>query len=139
MAKFIFRLQRVLEYRELQADWAKKAMAQAALELAEVEFEMDRLAQNAIDSVQRSAEDVVSRLTLGDHLDALDGARRILAIQRDTCERILETARDEWQGKHSELRAMESLRETEHRAWLYLEERREAAALDEWAVMRRAA
>lgn len=139
MAKFVFRLEKVLEFRRLEEGWAKREMAQVAAEIAELELEMASLDTKSDEALRRAATEIVARLTLLDHLRSLDEAKAILARQRDESQRALEAARTVWQAKRADLRAMEELEARERRAWEYEESRREQAELDEWAVLRRVA
>lgn len=133
----MFRLQKVFEYRELEEQWAKENfISRQATRMAAVDelfgIESDRrllLSAGADDLAAR--RDLEMRLS---KLDDYDRAARILIHQLEIEE---EQARSEWLLKKQEKSALEKLRDRAYVAWSEAENRKEAAALDEWAVQRR--
>lgn len=137
MAKFAFSLQRVLDYRRLEEDWAKDAfrLAREAREQAESALEEIRLRRRT--AVLRPADSLISRLELESYLGMLDREEEV--AQGTLAARVNEEGRaqDEWRERRQAAEALQKLRESAEMEWQREESRREQAELDEWAVLRR--
>ncbi len=136
MARFAFRLQRVLDYRRMQVEWAASAVGSASAGLAAIEGEIEALNAATLRAVAHTPIDVNGRLAAQGLLETLDARARGAEIQRAEAAADLDRAQDEWRGRKAELGAIEALEAADRKAWRYLEERAEQAALDEWAVTR---
>lgn len=139
MARFTFRLQRVLEHRRREVEAAKLEVTKAAGLLAEIERRIVALVATAARAAESCGSSVDERLDLQAHLEIVDSEARALDIERTACEEDLVRAKDALLAKRSELGAIEALEEKARAAWQYEESRREQNALDEWATMRRPA
>lgn len=137
MARFAFRLQRVLEHRRREVDGAKAAVGRAAELVADIDRRQVSLVALAARAVGACGGDVIARLDLQAHLETVDAEARALEIERRGCEEDLIRAQDILRARKSDLGAIEALEEKDRRTWLYEEARREQNALDEWATMRR--
>lgn len=139
MAKFHFRLERVLEYRRLEESWAKEAYLDARMKRLECQATLHGIA------ARRSELLGIPAVTLEDHrsrelrLSVLDDQERAeeaaLSVLLQEEERVMGA----WHAKRQEVRALEKLREGAETEWRRAEERKEQAELDEWSVLRRAA
>ena len=137
MARFAFRLQKVLEHRRREVDGAKLAVGRAAELLADVERRLVALVAGAAKAVDACAGSVDDRLNLQAHLETVDAEARALELERKCCEEDLIRAQQELGARKADLSAIEVLEEKDRQAWIYEEARREQNELDEWATMRR--
>lgn len=139
MPKFDFRLQKVLEYRELEEGWAKDAYVEARAARLEVEAEIMTI------DTRREALLREPVLSLGDYR-SLEGviismddderhARIRLGVLADEADKALAA----WQTKHQEVEALRKMKDQAFSEWMLDENRREQAELDDWTVTRRAA
>lgn len=136
---FQFRLQRVLEYREMEEKWAKDHFLEKQAARFEAESEL-----NEIDKARRAylgmgADDLTQRRELELRLQKLDDNERaqrllIYALQEEEDE-----ARSIWLDKRQEKSVMEKLRERAYDEFKAILEKREQNALDEFATQRRVA
>lgn len=138
MSKFTFRLQRVLEYRQLQEQWAKDAYLECVAKQLEAEQEIEAILRRRSDSLQSRPCAFDERQTLDSYVTRLEDEVRAAHVTRDILIEEVEVALQEWIKAKQDAEAMSKLRETELDAWNLDERRREQSELDEWSVMRRA-
>lgn len=139
MARFEFRLDKVLEYRRLQEEWAKDAYLEFRARRLETEAHILAIADrrqstlrshpNNIDEL-RSVESYLLRLDDEEHEQ-----RAILAIQHEEEE----NAQMQWIQRKRAADAIENLKEASLAEWDREQLRAEQAALDEWTTSRRKA
>lgn len=139
MARFAFRLQKVLEHRQREVEDAKRASGRALAALTDVERRIVTLVAAAAQSAEACGDGVNARLDLQAHLDAVDADARALEIERVACEQDLAQAQQMLLARKSELGAIEALEAKARQEWAYEEARRAQNSLDEWATMRRPA
>lgn len=137
MARFEFRLQKVLEYRERLEAAAKDAYLDARAQRLEAESKLDVLAVRRREALGAELMDLKDHQELEAFLQFLDDEERahrlvIQALQMDEDERM-----KEWQAARQDLEALIKLRDKALEEWKLEETRREQAELDEWAVLRR--
>ncbi|MBL8066463.1 MAG: flagellar FliJ family protein [Chthonomonadaceae bacterium] len=139
MAKFKFKLQKFLEYREWQVDRAKHEFSQAMARQLEVVHEIGQHALRFERALQGQPSDVPNRLALETYLGRLSEERRdmdtLLGILTDETN----AAKERWLLAKRDFQAVEKLRDGARDEWELDQVRREQAELDEWAVTRRAA
>lgn len=137
MPAFAFSLQRVLDYRRLEEEWAREAFRLAREARAEAEEELRHLQRRRERLLGHTVPTLGARLELETCHAALDrdeeSAQNRLAILLNDEAR----ATEEWQGCRVAAEALARLRESAFEEWRREEARREQADLDEWAVMRR--
>ena len=135
MPAFVFSLQRVLDYRRLEEEWAKEAFRLARDARTEAEEELAHLRRRRGLLVAHAAPTVGDRMDLEACHAAMDrdeeSAQNRLALLANDEAR----AAQEWQGCRVAAEALARLRESAHEEWAREEARREQADLDEWAVM----
>ena len=139
MAIFDFRLQRVLQYREMQEQWAKDAYLAAKAARVHSEETLDGIRERRNYLLESTPTDLDSRRALEHtliHFDDQDRAQQSIIAILATEETNALAA---WQSQKRELDTIGNLREHAHEAWKLDEDRKEQAALDEWAVTRRTA
>jgi flagellar export protein FliJ len=136
---FEFRLEKVLEYREVQEGWAKDnyldsraARIQAEATIHEVRARRGYLLEN-------TASDINSRRALEATLLRLDDDERAQNVVRNVLVAEEESALNAWHHAKRELETLQRLRDAALEEYTLEESRREQAALDEWAVLRRVA
>lgn len=137
MPAFAFSLQRVLDYRRLEEEWAQEALRLARAARAEAEEERLHLQRRRDGLVGHPASTLAVRQDLEACHARLDrdeeSAQNRLALQANDEAR----AAEEWRGCRVAAEALARLRESAYEAWQREEARREQAELDEWAVLRR--
>ena len=138
MAKFSFRLEKVLEYREMEEGWAKDAYLAAQRARAEKQAEIARLIAQRSAVVTLPANSIPQRLHLERVMEKMDDEERSHRIALAVLENEELNAQAEWNVRRQAVKAIERLRENALDAWKLEQERREQADLDEWVTMRRA-
>ena len=139
MADFTFRLQRVLEYRELAEGWAKDAYLEARAARLEAVALLERIEQKRSDLVQKPTRNVADRLALQNCIEKSKEDEHQQQIVIELLESDEAKRKEDWTEARKELQALEKLRETALAAWKLAQERREQKTLDELSVQRRAA
>jgi flagellar protein FliJ len=137
MPAFVFSLQKVLDYRRLEEEWAKEAFRLAREARAEAEEELAQLRRRREGLVGYPAPTLAIRQDLEACHALLDrdeeSAQNRLALMVNDEARSLQ----EWTACRVAAEALAKLRESAHDEWTREEARREQADLDEWAVLRR--
>jgi flagellar FliJ protein len=139
MRRFRFRLQKVLEHRELLEEEAKTAFLNARAQRLEAERRLEELLQQRAEWLERPLRTLEDRLVLERFLDALGDREREQRIVISTLEDEEETLRQAWIEARKDAEAMRRLRQAAYDEWRAEANRKEQADLDEWAVLRRAA
>lgn len=137
MSEFVFRLQKVFEYRELEEQWAREHFVTRQAARMEASDELFGIESDRRFLLCAGADDLNARRDLEVRLSKLDDCERATRILIHQLELEEEKARGEWLVKKQEVSALEKLRDRAYDAWSEAEARKEAAALDEWAVQRR--
>jgi flagellar export protein FliJ len=139
MPKFKHRLEKLIEYRRLQEGWAEEAYLMAHAARLDAERRRDR-AWTKLRTEQRSFQGDPRRFD--QHLAYVERLE-CEANGEETSLGVLaneeEMARRTWLQARQDAEALDKLREKARAEWRIEEERREQAAMDEFAVMRRAA
>lgn len=139
MRKFTFRLQKVLEYREMTEEWAKEAYLQAQRARLEGDAALAAIGEKRVTVLAQPVLGLAERMALEAMLARLDSEEE---VQRGVLSELLDEeahALDEWIERKREREALVKLRAREHEAWQLEASRKEQSSLDEWAVLRRAA
>lgn len=139
MADFTFRLQRVLEYRELAEGWAKDAYLEARAARLEATAVLEAIEQRRIDLVAKPTRDVADRLALQTCIEKSKEDERQQRIVIELLESDEAKRKEDWTEARKELQALEKLRESALAQWKLEEDRREQKTLDELSIQRRAA
>lgn len=139
MPKFVFKLQKVLEYRERLEKEAKDAYLDARAKTIEAEQELARLVQRRMAAVRQPLSSLDDHLALDAFLKACEDREREQHLVIQVCEAEEEQKRNLWIEAKKEYQAIVKLRDKAFGQWLAEESRREQNELDEWAVLRRSA
>ena len=139
MARFEFRLERLMDYRRLQEKWAKDEFVGARRRRLDGEAQVDEVKTIRTKALDGTFPKLPDRLAHEAHLDRLDAEQSALEAAVSVLLGEEESARDAWIETKQNLEALEKLREKDYQEWQLVEGRREQAALDEWAVLRRSA
>lgn len=139
MAKFKFRLERLLEFRRMQEKWAKDAYSEVLSRKNQVEHEVELLQKKLELGAMSRPCAVDERIALNNYFERLDDSIRAQQVLVKMLEDESEQALKAWHEARKDAEAMEKLKEADYAEWLLEENRREQAELDEWAVLRRAA
>lgn len=138
MARFQFRLQKVLDHRERTEEAAKLALMEGRAARIRAEQELATHLQRQHDLLNQDG-DLRFRLSL----DALQVRMDDESLQHQTVIDLLtqeeEGLMDVWRTEHQNAEAMRKLKEAALNEWQLDESRKEQAALDEWATQRRTA
>jgi flagellar FliJ protein len=136
---FKFRLQSVLEYRQTLEDQAKGRYLAAKAACIRAEAEIAEIDERRKNLLLERLLDLTGHIEMQRRIEMLDDYQRqtfaALSVLRDETA----AAEAEWIERKKEHEIMVRLRETAYQGWMYDENRREQAALDEWAVLRRSA
>jgi flagellar FliJ protein len=138
-ATFKFRLQRVLEYREMEEKWAKDHFLEKQAARFEAESELAEIDRTRKAYLGMGADDLTQRRELEIRLQKLDDCERAQRLLIYTLQEEEEEARAIWLDKRQEKSVMEKLRERAHEDFKVLIEKQEQQALDEFATQRRVA
>ena len=137
MPAFAFSLQRILDYRRLEEEWAKEAFRLARAARNEAEEDLETIRRRRTELVGHDAPTLAVRASLEVCHAALDdeeeSAQNRLALLANDEGRAI----DEWTACRVAAEALARLRESALEEWQRDENRREQADLDEWAVLRR--
>ncbi|MFG0274570.1 MAG: flagellar export protein FliJ [Phycisphaerales bacterium] len=148
MARFVFRMQRLLEQRQREEDERTRAVAELDRQRVDLEAKI-RAAQGAIDGAKRDLRDALAGQTRGGAGAVLDvrsarlqaGATiqqvmrtQQLAIALAGVHQRLNTARAALLEAATKRKAVELLRAKQYDRWLLEQNRRESAAMDEMGV-----
>lgn len=137
MAKFHFRLARVLEYRELQEDWAKRGYLEAQRARLVEDAELARIHARRAQTLKHPALCVADRIALERVLLALDDVEHQQRIALQVLLQEEAQAMAAWTESRRQAEALRKLREKAMRDFEYQESWQEQAQLDEWAVLRK--
>ncbi len=136
---FKFRLQKVLDYRSIQTDEARQRLLAASAARVEGENALGEIDLKRRALMEENPATVFARIELEARLTSFDdqerGSLAALSVLKD--EEL--TAKNMWIERKRELETIQKLRTKAHEAWQLDENRKEQGALDEWAVLRRAA
>jgi flagellar FliJ protein len=139
LKQFNFRLQKVLEYRQLLETWAKEAYLDARTARLEAEIVLYGVAEQRKHMLESPVNTLDERQTLEIRLADLDDKERqqntVLAILLTEEEKALEA----WTEKRVELQALQKMHDKRFAEWQQEAERKVQAELDEWALRKRAA
>lgn len=140
MASFKFKLEPVLRHRRIQEEQAQRELAKAFGERVMLQQRLRGMQDTIITSKRQLGDGLVGRVDL----DAVSGfARYSLQVaatargmlgQLVQAEKQIEARRIELTKAMQARKALELLRDKQHRAWQAEQARREDAALDELAV-----
>lgn len=139
MAKFQFRLQRVLDYRELEEQWAKDAFIEKQMARVGVETEIERIEAAKLSVTAGSANDLQARLSFEAVLTRYDDEKRAQASLLSLCQQEEDAAREDWTERRQAKEALIKLRNVALVEWQHDQDRIEQQALDEWTTSRFAA
>lgn len=139
MSSFVFRLQKVFEYRELEEGWAKDNFLSKHIARMEAENQLTQLEADRRLMLSAGADDLNARLELDYRIQKVDDHERAVRILIHQLTMEEEEARDQWILKKQDKSVLEKLREKAHDAWTYRQGKLEQAALDEFTIQRRTA
>lgn len=139
MARFVFRLRRVLEYRRMVEEWAERDFRDAQRQTREAEAECARISGRRRAATQAHPATLDERITLeryverlGDELRAAEAGLAVLTEEEGR-------KRDVWIDRRRDAEALQKLHDKSLADWQVEQTRREQSEMDDWAVMRRAA
>ena len=136
---FDFRLQRVLEYREMLEGWARDAYLAAQEERLGGDAELARINEVRTRALSIPCLGIQDRLALERFLCSVDEEEH---EQRLALQVLIEEeakALEAWIERKRDVEALVKLRNRAYEEWELELTRKEQRELDEWAAMRRAA
>jgi flagellar export protein FliJ len=137
MRRFAFRLQKVLEYRQLLEEQAKDAYVAAQSTRQGAEAGLAHIADRRRTMLLQVVEGIDGYRSLELALVRTDdderAQRAALAVLEDEERQALQA----WTARRMDLEALVKLRNRSLEEWQLEASRREQAELDEWAVTRR--
>lgn len=139
MRKFEFRLEKLLEYRRILEEAAKKSAMAATARRIQGEADVDEVRDRRGTALGLRLESLDERRQLERYLEKLDDDERaglaavsVLLAEEENAQRL-------WMKAKQDVDAVEKLREKALEEWKLEESRAEQRELDEWAVTRRVA
>ncbi len=139
MARFRFRMQRLLDHRRYLEKSAKEAWMLKRAEKLAGEEELELMKQKRRSLASETVSDfpqLVQQQHALSRMESLEkaflAALAILANEEEAAYRV-------WMDRKKDAEAIDKLREKALDLWEKEQEKKEQAALDEWAVMRRTA
>ena len=139
MRKFEFRLQKVLEFRELSETWAKDAYLEAHSRRLSVEQNIAELEARRQEILHGHPRDVHEFRTYESYLERIDDENREQETVRELLLTEEEKAKEDWLAKRRDHELMKRLHDNELAEWQQEFERSEQRELDEWSNQRREA
>jgi flagellar protein FliJ len=139
MAKFKFRLQRLLDHRRLLEKSAKDAWLKQRAEKVQAEEELSEMRAKRNQLASQTVTQFSDLIQQQHALSRLESLEKSFMAAIAVLENEEEAAYRVWMNAKQDAEAIEKLREKAKEFWDKEMERREQAELDEWAVMRRAA
>lgn len=139
MKKFRFRLQKVVEYRESMEQWAQEAYLETRIARLEAEEAVREVQRGRDEALARPASSLDERKHLELILLAIDDDERAKSTIASVLAGEEAKALEAWHEKKRELDTILKLRDKAYDEWNLDQSRREQAALDEWAVLKRGA
>lgn len=139
MAKFKFRLQRLLDHRRFLEKSAKDAWLKQRAEKVQAEEELSEMRAKRNQLASQTVTQFSDLIQQQHALSRLESLEKSFMAAIAVLENEEEAAYRVWMNAKQDAEAIEKLREKAKEFWDKEMERREQAELDEWAVMRRAA
>jgi len=138
MKPFSFRLQRILEYRELVEQWARDAFLEARGAKIEAEQVLQALDCRRSALLCEELQELEDGKALEPNLNTLDEDQR---QHQAVCELLVQeesSCREKWLEKKREMEALQTLRAREHAEWMREVNREEQKSGAESAARRKA-
>lgn len=136
-----FSLDTVLDFRQQLEDIAKNKLAEARLFEAEVKVQLEEQHNNhlavvtEIDRVQTEGVDINELIRLEEHRIIIKDRITELKKQLDLREQQVAAAQKELLKKSRDRQVMEKLKEKQNSAWKHYLNKKEAAMIDEIAII----
>ncbi len=138
MANFHFRLQRVLDYRELLEQNAKDAYLEARANRLVAEAESEQFGIRRSRLTSGASKTIQDRIAIERMMNRIENEERQQATVIEILTQEEETKREEWIEKRKEQETLVKLSERDKEEWFIEEKRKEQTESDEWAVNKRA-
>jgi len=139
LKKFKFRLEKVLEYRAMEEQWAKEAYLAARLQTLSSESELALILEARAELLSHPLENLEDRRALQLLLEKSDEDERSSLAVIEVLRNEEASAMEAWKLKRQDLKALTTLRDEALAEWELAANRKEQEALDEWSVTRRSA
>jgi flagellar export protein FliJ len=139
VGNFVFRLQKVFEYRELEEQWAKDNFLEKQVARLRAEEELAEIQNHRRATLQTRADDLHQRLELELRLQKSDDHERMSRLLIIQLQQEEDIAREEYIERKQAKSALEKLREKAKDLWNYSELRLEQNAMDEWSTQQKRA
>ena len=139
MAKFAFRLEKVLHYRADREKAAKNAYLSKRLEVLAQEAVIEKNRERRLAILSEPRTTLTDFRTLEGELIRLDDNERMEKVVLSVLYDEEKAQRVAWTRQKQELETVVKLREKAFDEWTREVDRREQAELDEWSVLRRVA
>ena len=138
MAKFRFRLAKLLEYRRLQEKWAKDEFLSCRAKRIEGEKQIDFLKDKRSEAARRTYATLEERRAQEAYVGRLEDEKRGFEAAVAVLAGEEEVARVKWMNFKKDAEALEKLEDKDMALWTLEEQRRVQKELDEWSIQRRA-
>lgn len=139
MKRFEFRLQRVLAFREMEAEWLKEEYLARRLDRVDAEVALEGIQNRRHTILSQPVNSLPEHQALQMLLESIDDEERAQKSVLSVLEAEEEQALATWTAKRQEVEALVKLKEKQFEQWKLESEQEEQKALDEWANTRREA
>lgn len=139
MAKFRFRFESVLRYREEQEKQARDVYLGCQARRIDTERRIDEVANTLSECLNRGLGNLNEMMSMQNYLDKLDDEVQELKIVLDVLQQEEERAHEAWIESKKEADVLARLKEKRFEDWCLEETRAEQRELDEFATFQRAA
>jgi flagellar export protein FliJ len=139
MKKFNFRLQKVLEYRQMLEQWAKEAYLDSRTARLEAELTLHQVTSLRTEVLSWKSNTIEARQTIEMQLRKLDQKELEQRLVVNVLVHEEGMALNAWKEKKIELEALNKMYEKQYGEWQLDMDRKLQNELDEWATRKRVA
>ena len=140
MANFRFKLEPVLRHRCLIEDECQRELAKALRHQLILRGQLRQMQQTIVESKRRLGDGLIGRVNLDQIAQFARYSGQVtqrahgIVARLAAAEKQIQTARERLLHAARDRKALELLRDRQHRRWQEMQGRREAASMDELAV-----
>jgi flagellar export protein FliJ len=138
MAKYRFKLEKLLEYRHLQEKWAKDEFLSRRAKKLEGEKQIELIKERRTEAAGRNYQTLEERRAQEAYVARLEDEKRGFEAAVAVLTGEEEVARVKWLNVKKDAEALEKLKQKDFELWTTEEQRRVQNELDEWSIQRRA-
>ena len=133
MKKFVFSMQKALDYREMLKRKAEAELGKAVSEETKIKDTLELIARERVQTIQYAdtLKDLSSLAKMNQYLLALDSKKEMLLEQLAQAKLVTEQKRKLMQEALNKVRALEKLRDSQQSEWKKQMQKAEAKEVDD--------